>query len=970
MNHMINNLLTALNNVGEAFCEHAAGVFVQTAFLVILLYAVDLLLRKRVRAVFRYCVWLLVLAKLVLPPTLSLPTGVGYWAADHLPSAMNVSSRPFDAPGFEYMGTSGERPHTGPSDDVAESAPLVVAENAPLTALTWQAILFILWLVGVLAFLALLVQRARFVRGLIVASTPATAEFAGVLEQCRRRIGVRWNTSVRISDTIPSPAVCGFFRPTIVIPVTLVDKLSPDGLKAILIHELAHIKRGDLWVNSIQTFLQIAYFYNPFVWFANSIIRRVCEEAVDETVLVALGGRAKDYSNTLIDIGETAFWRAELGLRLIGVAESKKALKWRIRHMLTRPIPTSSKVGVLGTIGIIVVAAVLLPMATAEKLDERNTRTIGQDDETSAESLRQIAAQSTDRSEKLGQLLVEAVWNRDIDKARSLLSQGALASTRDKHNSTPLHIAAKVDKLDLARLLIAEGANVNARDKYQFTPLHWAAEYGHKEIVQLLIAKGADVNAKNRWNCKPADYAWWSGDRDIHSIIWAAGTTRRPNIPESELHIAAQNGQVDVAKRLIDQGVDIDIRGANDKTPLYGAIGYGHKDIVELLIAQGADVEAKNSWGGRPLAWAVRCWKKDMVELLIAKGADVNAEGGDGYTALHWAARDGLKEIAELLLANGAVTDTKEYFGCTALHKAAEHGHKDLIELLLKKGAAVDPLDDFDQTPLHVAAVTSAKDIADILVAHGADTSNVHIAAFLGDMDELKRLVQSGASPNAKDKKGHTPLRTALLGEQNGVIEYLLTHGADVNSKDNYGESLTACALWRDDRAAVELLVANGAKVSLHVAAYLGSLDKVDDFLEKDVNVNERTGRKDLTPLHAAVVGGQKKVVEFLITKGADVNAKDRGGYTPLFYAVWHNREEAAKLLLDKGADPNVRSVWNRTPLHWAVRQGGSKEMIELLVAKGADVNLKRGDATALKMAKDNGHTEIVELLRKLGAKE
>jgi ankyrin repeat protein len=122
--------------------------------------------------------------------------------------------------------------------------------------------------------------------------------------------------------------------------------------------------------------------------------------------------------------------------------------------------------------------------------------------------------------------------------------------------------------------------------------------------------------------------------------------------------------------------------------------------------------------------------------------------------------------------------------------------------------------------------------------------------------------------------------------------------------------------------------------------------------------------------LHAAVVGGQKKVVEFLITKGADVNAKDRGGYTPLFYAVWHNREETAKLLLDKGADPNVRSVWNRTPLHWAVRQGGSKEMIELLVAKGADVNLKRGDATALKMAKDNGHTEIVELLRKLGAKE
>ena len=55
------------------------------------------------------------------------------------------------------------------------------------------------------------------------------------------------------------------------------------------------------------------------------MIRRTCEEAVDETVLVALGGQAKNYSNTLIDISEMAFWKADFGLRLIGVAESRKA---------------------------------------------------------------------------------------------------------------------------------------------------------------------------------------------------------------------------------------------------------------------------------------------------------------------------------------------------------------------------------------------------------------------------------------------------------------------------------------------------------------------------------------------------------------------------------------------------------------------------------------------------------------------
>jgi len=69
-----------LNEVGGVFYDYAASVFIQSTLLVILLFAIDLLLRKRVRAIFRYCIWLLVLVKLILPPMFSLPTGIGYWA--------------------------------------------------------------------------------------------------------------------------------------------------------------------------------------------------------------------------------------------------------------------------------------------------------------------------------------------------------------------------------------------------------------------------------------------------------------------------------------------------------------------------------------------------------------------------------------------------------------------------------------------------------------------------------------------------------------------------------------------------------------------------------------------------------------------------------------------------------------------------------------------------------------------------
>jgi beta-lactamase regulating signal transducer with metallopeptidase domain/Tol biopolymer transport system component len=375
MNQTINDCLAGLNSIGEAFCGYAAGAFVQSALLIVLLFALDLLLRQRVRAVFRYCVWLLVLVKLVLPPTLSLPTGIGYWVGDHVPAVSPVSERVFYPMGHESLARP--QPPAAPASDAiipVQPATTAVTPAAPVTPpsvnvtpLTWQAIVFLFWVAGVLAFIALLAQRLRFVRGLVAASIPAGSDLLGLLEQCRRQTGVRRQVGLRMLDTLPSPAVCGLLRPTVLMPTSLVEKLSPEGLRAALIHELAHIKRADLWINAVQTFLQVVYFYNPFVWFANAIIRRTCEEAVDETVLVTLGGEAKSYSNTLIDIGEMAFWKADFGLRLVGVAESRKALQWRIKHMLTRPVPQSTRIGVLGTITMVVVAAVLLPMARAER---------------------------------------------------------------------------------------------------------------------------------------------------------------------------------------------------------------------------------------------------------------------------------------------------------------------------------------------------------------------------------------------------------------------------------------------------------------------------------------------------------------------------------------------------------------------------------------------------------------------------
>ena len=124
-----------------------------------------------------------------------------------------------------------------------------------------------------------------------------------------------------------------------------------------------------------------------------------------------------------------------------------------------------------------------------------------------------------------------------------------------------------------------------------------------------------------------------------------------------------------------------------------------------------------------------------------------------------------------------------------------------------------------------------------------------------------------------------------------------------------------------------------------------------------------------------AVFDGNIEAVKQAIADGANVNAKDGG--TPLHHAAGHGHKEIAELLISKGADVNAKNNDEVTPLHWAADMG-HKEIAEILITKGADVNAKieggdyKGDTPldfAIKSIKTEIKTELAALLRKHGGK-
>jgi Zn-dependent protease with chaperone function len=440
----MNALIETLNRLGEAAIPLTGQMLWQTSLLIIVLLALDLLLRHRIRAGFRYALWMLLLVKLVLPPSLALPTGAGYWIerpvkveAPVEPPVAEVAALPPPAAEFNHTADPGiivdsdffdhllaEAMADAPPAATVFEVPTAPAPTTttPAVQLTWHGQLLAAWLAGTLLLLGWMLWRWRWVNRLVRASKPAPADLQALLADLRaenvsraacptnsvspaacRQSGrdrhsvrsgevdqgataletnesltaaatpddalgeARPTIPVRLTDAAMSPAVCGLFRPVILLPRKLVGKLSREQLGTVLLHELIHLHRRDLWVNCVQTLLQIAAWWHPLLWLANARIRRVREEAVDEAVACALRDDADAYPATLLEVAKLTFTRPLMTLGLVGILESKHALKQRIRRLLELPPLESTRLKWWQWVAVAALALVAVPMAEGQR---------------------------------------------------------------------------------------------------------------------------------------------------------------------------------------------------------------------------------------------------------------------------------------------------------------------------------------------------------------------------------------------------------------------------------------------------------------------------------------------------------------------------------------------------------------------------------------------------------------------------
>lgn len=561
--------------------------------------------------------------------------------------------------------------------------------------------------------------------------------------------------------------------------------------------------------------------------------------------------------------------------------------------------------------------------------------------------------------------------------AAALLGALCLAASLQAAKAETVPDAARTGDREAVRALLKKGADVNAALGDGVTALHWAARHGDVELTNLLLLAGGNAQAATR-----------SGRY-------------------TPLHLAAERGSAATVSALLKAGAVANAATSTGATPLMMASAGGDTATIAALLDGGAEANAAETFRGQtPLMWAAATSRVEAVKLLVSRGADPNK----GTKVLDFAAlsRDGSDPDGRNLPKASAGRNTTPTTGQGSARAETPAQRKVMMpgrdrnylinELVYAQGGFA---------PIHYAAREGHLDVATALLDVGVDvntptggdrSSPLLVAVVNGQFDMGALLLERGADPNLVMENGASPLYAAInvqwaakaaypqprahLDQQTSYLQFmrmLLDKGADPNARVNkkvwYSEynfdqsgvdEIGATAFWRAayaaDVDAMKLLVEYGADPNIPTVKPPGR-PQTGDVAAREI--------KDVSGIAPIPVGGHA-VPPILAASGA--------GYGEGFAAnsrrhAPHGMLAAVKYLVEElGADPNARDHEGNSVLHNAAARGDN-EMIEFLVAKGADVTVvNREGQTTADMA--NGPVQrtqpfpaTIALLETLGAK-
>jgi ankyrin repeat protein len=437
------------------------------------------------------------------------------------------------------------------------------------------------------------------------------------------------------------------------------------------------------------------------------------------------------------------------------------------------------------------------------------------------------------------------------------------------------------------------------------------------------------------------------------ALLSAASLSAGPG--ESRLSQAIQAGNREEIRKLLEQPAEVKATEPDGTTPLHWAVRADDVETAQALLRAGANASAATRYGVSPLSLAAVNGNPSMIQALLSAGASANSVVSKGQTVLMTAARTGNPDAVRVLVDAGADVNVREsQLGETALMWAASENHAEVVTLLASRGADVNARSSTVSFPKDRFGLEGVLTI----LPHGSWTPLMY-AARDGGVDAAHALAKAGADVNATDPDGTTPLVLAIMNAHYDTANAILEAGADPNIADKAGMAALYAAVDMSSLGEVYGMPPR------RVQDTLKPTDLISRLIARGAVVDARLTSPTLQRNHTPGDG----------QLGA--------GTTPLMRAAKNGDHAAMRLLLAAGADPTLEQPRGTTALMMAAGLGRGlgvfakdvgteadlREAVELLVARGVDVNASTDDGiTAVHLAAQAGLDSIVTVLAKGGA--